>query len=79
MLGVYLLSFSPSFLFVEFDPLPLVDQVMLAPPNSEPVIGTMAEDSNLIDCDHYVMIALVRTSAIMSNGPFILREGCALV
>ncbi|XP_072998241.1 cellulose synthase-like protein D4 [Typha latifolia] len=76
-------------------------QAMLAPPNSEPVIGTEANDSNLIDTtgvdirlpmlvyvsrekrpgyDHNkkagAMNALVRTSAIMSNGPFILNLDC---
>ncbi|WOL03282.1 cellulose synthase-like protein D5 [Canna indica] len=76
-------------------------QVMLAPPNSEPVMGTMAQDGNLVDTadvdirlpmlvyvsrekrpgyDHNkkagAMNALVRTSAIMSNGPFILNLDC---
>ncbi|XP_058076935.1 cellulose synthase-like protein D5 [Magnolia sinica] len=76
-------------------------QAMLAPPNSEPVIGKEADDMNLIDTtqvdirlpmlvyvsrekrpgyDHNkkagAMNALVRTSAIMSNGPFILNLDC---
>ncbi|KAJ0976357.1 hypothetical protein J5N97_018322 [Dioscorea zingiberensis] len=76
-------------------------QAMLAPPNSEPVMGAEASDKNLIDStgvdirlpmlvyvsrekrpgyDHNkkagAMNALVRTSAIMSNGPFILNLDC---
>ncbi|KAK1291147.1 Cellulose synthase-like protein D5 [Acorus calamus] len=76
-------------------------QAMLAPPNSEPVMGTEADDETLIDMtgvdvrlpmlvyvsrekrpgyDHNkkagAMNALVRTSAIMSNGPFILNLDC---
>ncbi|CAD5183091.1 unnamed protein product [Musa acuminata subsp. malaccensis] len=77
-------------------------QVMLAPPNSEPVMGTAAtQENNLVDTtdvdvrlpmlvyvsrekrpgyDHNkkagAMNALVRTSAIMSNGPFILNLDC---
>ncbi|XP_077218485.1 cellulose synthase-like D5 [Tasmannia lanceolata] len=76
-------------------------QAMLAPPNSEPVMGTLSDDVNLIDTsevdvrlpmlvyvsrekrpgyDHNkkagAMNALVRTSAIMSNGPFILNLDC---
>ncbi|XP_039114391.1 cellulose synthase-like protein D5 [Dioscorea cayenensis subsp. rotundata] len=76
-------------------------QAMLAPPNSEPVMGLEASDKNLIDTtgvdirlpmlvyvsrekrpgyDHNkkagAMNALVRTSAIMSNGPFILNLDC---
>ncbi|CAK9238723.1 unnamed protein product [Sphagnum troendelagicum] len=75
-------------------------QVMLAPPTSEPLMGS-ADDDNLIDTsdidirlpmlvyvsrekrpgyDHNkkagAMNALVRTSAIMSNGPFILNLDC---
>ncbi|GLJ09665.1 hypothetical protein SUGI_0113710 [Cryptomeria japonica] len=75
-------------------------QVMLAPPSSEPLMGSSEED-NLIDttevdirlpmlvyvsrekrpgCDHNkkagAMNGLVRTSAIMSNGPFILNLDC---
>ncbi|CAM6059915.1 unnamed protein product [Sphagnum tenellum] len=75
-------------------------QVMLAPPTSEPLMGS-ADDDNLIDTSDidirlpmlvYVsrekrpgyehnkkagaMNALVRTSAIMSNGPFILNLDC---
>ncbi|XP_010931704.1 cellulose synthase-like protein D5 [Elaeis guineensis] len=76
-------------------------QAMLAPPNSEPVMGTEANEHNLIDTtgvdirlpmlvyvsrekrpgyDHNkkagAMNALVRTSGIMSNGPFILNLDC---
>ncbi|KAJ7524694.1 hypothetical protein O6H91_17G017000 [Diphasiastrum complanatum] len=75
-------------------------QVMLAPPSSEPLMGS-ADEENLIDTteldirlpmlvyvsrekrpgyDHNkkagAMNALVRTSAIMSNGPFILNLDC---
>ncbi|KAJ7551251.1 hypothetical protein O6H91_06G006900 [Diphasiastrum complanatum] len=75
-------------------------QVMLAPPSSEPLMGT-ADEENLIDTtdldirlpmlvyvsrekrpgyDHNkkagAMNALVRTSAIMSNGAFILNLDC---
>lgn len=74
---------------------------MLAPPNSEPVMGTEANENGLINTsavdirlpmlvyvsrekrpgyDHNkkagAMNALVRTSAIMSNGPFILNLDC---
>lgn len=74
---------------------------MLAPPNVEPVVGSEADDMNLIDStevdirlpmlvyvsrekrpgyDHNkkagAMNSLVRTSAIMSNGPFILNLDC---
>ncbi|OVA02581.1 Cellulose synthase [Macleaya cordata] len=76
-------------------------QAMLAPPNSEPVMGCEADEETLIDTtevdirlpmlvyvsrekrpgyDHNkkagAMNALVRTSAIMSNGPFILNLDC---
>lgn len=76
-------------------------QMMLMPPNSEPVFGTEANEDNLIDTAEvdirlpmlvYVsrekrrgfehnkkagaMNALVRASAIMSNGPFILNLDC---
>ncbi|RWR94241.1 cellulose synthase-like protein D5 [Cinnamomum micranthum f. kanehirae] len=76
-------------------------QAMLAPPNVEPVVGSEADDMNLIDStevdirlpmlvyvsrekrpgyDHNkkagAMNSLVRTSAIMSNGPFILNLDC---
>ncbi|KAL0916325.1 hypothetical protein M5K25_013827 [Dendrobium thyrsiflorum] len=76
-------------------------QAMLAPPNSEPVMGTEANENGLINTttvdirlpmlvyvsrekrpgyDHNkkagAMNALVRTSAIMSNGPFILNLDC---
>ncbi|KAI3841795.1 hypothetical protein MKW92_043825 [Papaver armeniacum] len=76
-------------------------QAMLAPPNSEPVMGCEADEENLIKTvdvdirlpmlvyvsrekrpgyDHNkkagAMNALVRTSAIMSNGPFILNLDC---
>ncbi|KAJ4962024.1 hypothetical protein NE237_021934 [Protea cynaroides] len=76
-------------------------QAMLAPPNSEPVMGSEADEENPIDTaevdirlpmlvyvsrekrpgyDHNkkagAMNALVRTSAIMSNGPFILNLDC---
>ncbi len=78
----------------------MILQVMLAPPTSEPLMGS-ADDDNLIDTsdidirlpmlvyvsrekrpgyDHNkkagAMNALVRTSAIMSNGPFILNLDC---
>ncbi|KAG6524762.1 cellulose synthase-like protein D5 [Zingiber officinale] len=76
-------------------------QVMLVPPNPEPVIGNVEQESNLINTadvdirlpmlvyvsrekrpgyDHNkkagAMNSLVRTSAIMSNGPFILNLDC---
>ncbi|KAL7172063.1 hypothetical protein ACSBR2_031706 [Camellia fascicularis] len=76
-------------------------QLMLVPPNTEPVFGTEADGENLIDTtdvdtrlpmlvyvsrekrpgfDHNkkagAMNALVRTSAIMSNGSFILNLDC---
>ncbi|KAG6531828.1 cellulose synthase-like protein D5 [Zingiber officinale] len=77
-------------------------QVMLVPPNPEPVIGNVEQESfNLINTtdvdirlpmlvyvsrekrpgyDHNkkagAMNALVRTSAIMSNGPFVLNLDC---
>ncbi|XP_057483592.1 cellulose synthase-like protein D5 [Actinidia eriantha] len=76
-------------------------QIMLVPPNSEPVFGTDAAGGKLIDTtdvdtrlpmlvyvsrekrpnfDHNkkagAMNALVRTSAIMSNGSFILNLDC---
>ncbi|XP_020598308.1 cellulose synthase-like protein D5 [Phalaenopsis equestris] len=76
-------------------------QAMLAPPNSEPLTGTEANENGLINTttvdirlpmlvyvsrekrpgyDHNkkagAMNALVRTSAIMSNGPFILNLDC---
>ncbi|KAF7152102.1 hypothetical protein RHSIM_Rhsim01G0288500 [Rhododendron simsii] len=76
-------------------------QIMLVPPNSDPVFGTEADGVNLIDTtdvdtrlpmlvyvsrekrpgfDHNkkagAMNALVRTSAIMSNGSFILNLDC---
>lgn len=76
-------------------------QAMLAPPNTEHVMGIEANDVNLIDAtdtdirlpmlayvsrekrpgyDHNkkagAMNALVRSSAIMSNGPFILNLDC---
>ncbi|XP_043695891.1 cellulose synthase-like protein D5 [Telopea speciosissima] len=76
-------------------------QAMLAPPNSEPVMGAEADEENPCDTtevdirlpmlvyvsrekrpgyDHNkkagAMNALVRTSAIMSNGPFILNLDC---
>ncbi|KAG0474226.1 hypothetical protein HPP92_016083 [Vanilla planifolia] len=76
-------------------------QVMLAPPNSAPVLGEEASEAHLIDTttidirlpllvyvsrekrpgyDHNkkagAMNALVRSSAIMSNGPFILNLDC---
>ncbi|KAH0459057.1 hypothetical protein IEQ34_011871 [Dendrobium chrysotoxum] len=76
-------------------------QAMLAPPNSEPVMGTEANENGLINTttvdirlpmlvyvsrekrpgyDHNkkagAMNSLVRTSAIMSNGPFILNLDC---
>ncbi|XP_057460848.1 cellulose synthase-like protein D5 [Actinidia eriantha] len=76
-------------------------QIMLVPPNSEPIFGTDADGENMIDTtdvdtrlpmlvyvsrekrpnfDHNkkagAMNALVRTSAIMSNGSFILNLDC---
>ncbi|XP_010267650.1 PREDICTED: cellulose synthase-like protein D3 [Nelumbo nucifera] len=76
-------------------------QVMLKPPSDEPLKGTTADDTKLLDFtdvdirlplfvyvsrekrpgyDHNkkagAMNALVRASAIMSNGPFILNLDC---
>ncbi|KAH0471131.1 hypothetical protein IEQ34_000854 [Dendrobium chrysotoxum] len=65
-------------------------QAMLTPPNSEPVMDVEANENGFITTttvrerrpgyDHDkkagAMNALVRTSAIMSNGPFILNLDC---